>query len=72
MEHGVGSVARAKSGIRDKNLLETDVELQACQIGAEAPMDACSESEMPIRLAIEDAAIRIGELLRRHGSPRRS
>ena len=26
-------------------------------------MDACPESEVPIRLAIEDAAIRIGELL---------
>ena len=60
MRSGVGR----ESAVRHprKDLLETDMELQARQIGAEAPMDACPESEVAIGLAIEDAAVRVGEL----------
>ncbi len=62
MEHGTGVGRESEVRHPRQDLLETDVELQACQIGAEAPMDACAESEVAIRLAIEDAAIRVGEL----------
>src|SRR5437899_10063627 len=47
-----------------QHLLEADGELHACQVGAQAAMYTCSESEMPVRLAIEDAPIRLSELLR--------
>ena len=60
MRSGVGRESVVRHSRQD--LLETDVELQARQIGAEAPMDACPESEVAIGLAIEDAAVRVGEL----------
>ena len=63
MERGFGIGCDSEVGQSRENLLDTDVELQACEIGAEAPMDACSESKMAIRLAIKDTAIRVGELL---------
>ena len=52
-----------KVGQSRENLFDTDVELQARQIGAEAPMDARPESKMANRLTIEDTAIRVGEHL---------
>ena len=72
MERGVGVGCDSEVGQSRENLFDTDVELQACEIGAEAPMDARPESKMAIRLAIKDTAIRVGELLWDHGSRRRS
>ena len=63
MERGFGIGSDNEVGQSRENLFDTDVELQTCQIGAEAPMDARAESKMAIRLAIEDTAIRVGELL---------
>jgi hypothetical protein len=62
MEYGFG--ARRKGVVRQsrQHLFETDAE--PCQVGAEAPMHACSESEVSVALAIENAPIRVSELLR--------
>jgi hypothetical protein len=45
-----------------QDLFEIDVELEARQIGTQASMDSCTESEVPVLAAIEDAAIRLREL----------
>ena len=63
MERGFGIGCYREVGQSRENLLDTDVELQACEIGAEAPMHACSESKMPIRLAVKDTAIGVGEFV---------
>ena len=63
MERGFGIGSDNEVVQSRENLFDTDVELQARQIGAEAPMDACPESKMAIRLTIEDTVIRVGELL---------
>src|SRR5262249_33879105 len=46
-----------------QDLFESDLELQARQVGAEATVHTGPESEVPVLAAIQDASIRLGELL---------
>jgi hypothetical protein len=64
VERRLGTGCRSVVRHPHQYLLETDGELQSCEDGAEAAMYTGSESEMPVRRAIEDAPVRLGELLR--------
>ena len=63
MERCFGVGCERDVGQSQKNLFDTDVKLQAGQIRAETPVDACAKSEVPVRFAIEHTAIRVGEFL---------
>ena len=61
VRHGVG--CQLVVGHSRQDLFDADAEFQARQVGAEAAVDARAESEVPVGLAVEDAAIRLGKLV---------
>jgi hypothetical protein len=61
VKHRIVAGLQLVVGHSRQHLLDTDAEFQARQVGAEAAMDACPESEVPVGLTVEDAAIRIGK-----------
>ena len=62
VEHGLGVGRNRVVRQPGQHLLDADAELQPRQVGSEAAVHARPEAEVPVGLAIEDAAIGIREL----------